>query len=228
LAEKTLRTSASDRTGRAGRTGNARNGRAQRSSDRILTAAAELARERGIHGTTIAAVSKRSGLPASSIYWHFTDKDELFAEVIRTDFARWLTTVPQWNTPEGTPLRDGLAGILRTAVPQTLREVPDFIRIGMQVVLDQREAYAAARNAFLATRAQTFEMIRAWLDRTMPPETDPVDIEALARLILAFCDGALVASQANPDLDIAEHIELFLDVFMAAVAAAQPGEQGGG
>ena len=221
MAERALRASA------RGGTGNARNGRAQRSSDRILAAAAELARERGIHGTTIAAVSKRSGLPASSIYWHFADKDELFAELIRTDFARWLATVPQWSAPEDTPLRDGLARILRSAVPKTLREMPDFIRIGMQVVLDQREAYAAARSAFLATHAQTFEMIRAWLDRTLPPETDPVDIEALARLILAFCDGALVASQATPDLDITEHIELFLDVFVEAVAEAQSRAQGG-
>jgi len=219
VAERTLRTAAS------GGTGGARNGRARRSSDRILAAAAELARERGIHGTTIAAVSKRSGLPASSIYWHFTDKDELFAEVIRTDFARWLTTVPRWNTPEGTPLRDGLAGILRSAIPQTLRDMPDFIRIGMQVVLDQREAYAAARSAFLATRAQTFEMIRAWLDRNLPAETDPDDIEAMARLILAFCDGALVAAQATPDIEITEHIELFLDVFMEAVAEARAGSR---
>ncbi|GGM79886.1 TetR family transcriptional regulator [Thermopolyspora flexuosa] len=195
---------------------NGRRERPRRSSDRILAAAAELARERGIHGTTIAAVSKRSGLPASSIYWHFADKDELFAEVIRTDFARWLTTVPQWNTPEGTSLRDGLAAILHTAMPKTLREVPDFIRIGMQVVLDQRENYTAARNAFLAARAQTFEMIRAWLDRNLPPETDPDDIESMARFILSFSDGALVAYQADPDLDIGAYVELFLDVFMEA------------
>lgn len=199
---------------RAARTG-ARRQRSQRSSDRILAAAAELARERGIHGTTIAAVSKRSGLPASSIYWHFADKDELFAEVIRTDFARWLTTVPQWNTPEDVPLREALATILLGAVP-TLRDMPDFIRIGMQVVLDQRQAYAAARNAFLDTRAQVFEMMRTWVDRSLDPETTPTDVDALARLILAFSDGTLVASQATTDLDVAEYVELFLDVFVEA------------
>lgn len=204
-----------------GTRGNGRNGRARRSSDRILAAAAELARERGVHGTTIAAVSKRSGLPASSIYWHFADKDELFAELIRTDFARWLTTVPRWNTSEGTPIRDGLAAILHAALPQTLRDMPDFIRIGMQVVLDQREAFAAARNAFLATRAQTFEMIRTWVDRVVSPETAPADVEAMARLILAFCDGVMVAAQATPGLDITEDLELFLDVFMETVAKAE-------
>ena len=193
--------------------------RPQRSSDRILAAAAELAKERGIHGATIAAVSQRSGLPASSIYWHFADKDAMFAEVIRTDFARWLASAPQWSTPEGTPLREGLAGILLPAVP-SLREVPDFLRVGMQVILDQRQEYAAAREAFLAARAQVSAMITAWLDRELGPEVDPGDVEALSRLILNFTDGLVVGSQVFEDLDIPDYSELFLDIFMEAAAGA--------
>ena len=56
---------------------------------KILAAAAEIAGERGYDGTSISAVSERSGLPASSIYWHFADKDELIAAVIRDSFERW-------------------------------------------------------------------------------------------------------------------------------------------
>lgn len=197
-------------------------GRPQRSSDRILAAAAALAKERGIHGATIAAVSQRSGLPASSIYWHFADKDALFAQVIRADFARWLASVPQWSTPEGTSLREGLATILLPAVP-SLRDVPDFLRIGMQVILDQRREYAAARDAFLAVRAQVSAMITAWLDRALGADVDPGDVEALTRLILNFTDGIVVGSQVFADLDIPEYSELFLDVFMEAAAQAAGG-----
>jgi AcrR family transcriptional regulator len=193
--------------------------RPQRSSDRILSAAAEIAKERGIHGATIAAVSQRSGLPASSIYWHFADKDALFAAVIRADLARWLTTVPQWSTTEGQPLREGLAAILLPAVP-ALRDVPDFLRIGMQVILDQRQEYAAAREAFLAVRAQVSAMITAWLDRALGAEVAPSDVEALTRLILNFTDGIVVGSQIFEELDIPEYSELFLDVFMEVAASA--------
>lgn len=195
------------------------NSRPQRSSDRILAAAAELAKERGIHGATIAAVSQRSGLPASSIYWHFADKDELFAEVIRTDFARWLATVPQWNTPEGTPLREALATILVPAVP-SLRELPDFIRVGMQVILDQRQEYAAAREAFLGVRAQVLAMMTAWLDRQIGATADPSDIEALTRMIIGFTDGFTVGAQIFEDIDSSEYVELFLDVFLAAAGGS--------
>ena len=58
--------------------------------ERILEAAREIASERGYDGTSIALVSERSGLPASSIYWHFADKDELIAAVIERSFNRWL------------------------------------------------------------------------------------------------------------------------------------------
>lgn len=193
--------------------------RPQRSSDRILAAAAELAKERGIHGATIAAVSQRSGLPASSIYWHFADKDALFAAVIRADFARWLATVPQWNSADGTSLREGLTAILLPAVP-SLRDVPDFLRIGMQVILDQRQEYAAAREAFLAVRGQVSAMITAWLDRSLGAGVDPADVESLTRLILNFTDGIVVGSQVFEDLDIPAYSELFLDVFMEAAASA--------
>ena len=52
------------------------------SRQRILDAAAQIAGERGYDGTSVALVSERSGLPASSIYWHFESKDELIAAVI--------------------------------------------------------------------------------------------------------------------------------------------------
>jgi AcrR family transcriptional regulator len=38
------------------------------SREKILDAAAQIAGERGFQGTSIGAVSDRSGLPASSIY----------------------------------------------------------------------------------------------------------------------------------------------------------------
>ena len=66
------------------------------SRERILDAATEIAAERGYEGTSIALVSKKCGLPASSIYWHFTDKDDLIAAVIERSFASWLAA---WQFP---------------------------------------------------------------------------------------------------------------------------------
>lgn len=78
------------------------------SRTRILDAATEIASERGYEGTSIGLVSTKCGLPASSIYWHFKDKDDLLAAVIERSFAQWLSA---WEMPvDGTP-RERLIGL---------------------------------------------------------------------------------------------------------------------
>src|ERR1700758_2325317 len=67
------------------------------SRERILDAATEIAAERGYEGTSIGLVSKNCGLPASSIYWHFKDKDDLMAAVIERSFGEWLSA---WQVPD--------------------------------------------------------------------------------------------------------------------------------
>ncbi|SOD89368.1 transcriptional regulator, TetR family [Streptomyces sp. Ag109_G2-15] len=78
-------------------------GLALESRQRILDAAAEIAGERGYEGTSIAAVSAKCGLPASSIYWHFENKDNLIAAVIERSFETWLAEVELPD--EGAPQR---------------------------------------------------------------------------------------------------------------------------
>ena len=68
------------------------------SRERILDAATEIAAERGYEGTSIALVSAKCGLPASSIYWHFKDKDDLMAAVIERSFGDLASA---WQMPEG-------------------------------------------------------------------------------------------------------------------------------
>src|SRR6201993_3598847 len=78
------------------------------SRNRILDAATEIAAERGYEGTSINLVSAKCGLPASSIYWHFKDKDDLIAAVIERSFGTWLTT---WQLPDEGLTQARAAGV---------------------------------------------------------------------------------------------------------------------
>ena len=187
----------------------------ERSKDRILAAAAELARERGVAGATIARVCQRSGLPVSSVYWHFDDKDHLFAEVIRTSFARWLVSVPSWDSAKDTTLEEGLKRVLIPST-RTLAEVPAFLRVGMQVLLESGEQNAKTREAFVDTRNQVRLMIAAWLSSYLPPSAGAGVAEDLATLVVAFTDGMLVGSQVYGHWQPEEFVELIA----ATVAAA--------
>jgi AcrR family transcriptional regulator len=192
----------------------------ERSKDRILNAAAELARERGVAGATIAQVCQRSGLPVSSVYWHFDDKDHLFAEVIRTSFARWLVSVPSWEVAADTTLEEGLKRVLIPST-RTLAEVPAFLRVGMQVLLESGEQNAKTREAFVDARNQVRLMIAAWLSSFLPTSMGADAAEDLATLVVVFTDGMLVGSQVYPDWHPEEFVELIAGTIAAAVDAAR-------
>ena len=112
-----------------GRSGRRRRADGEESRRRILDAAAEIAGERGYEGTSIATVSARSGLPASSIYWHFQDKDALIAAVIERSFERWLAAMSLPGPEAGSPRErmtamavargEGAAGRPRLPAPGT-------------------------------------------------------------------------------------------------------------
>src|SRR5512134_2223197 len=60
---------------------------------KIVDAAAALMAEHGFAGTSIAAVSKRSGLPSGSIYWHFESKEALLGAVVEEGARRWFESL---------------------------------------------------------------------------------------------------------------------------------------
>ena len=125
------------------------------SRTRILDAATEIASERGYEGASIALVSAKCGLPASSIYWHFKDKDDLIAAVIERSFAHWLSA---WRMPaEGTG-RERLVS-MAMQIAKALLDSPDFLRLGLMLALERRPVEPRARAMFLAVRAQAFDTL---------------------------------------------------------------------
>jgi AcrR family transcriptional regulator len=81
--------------------------------DRILDAAAELMRTRGIIRTTTKEIAKAAGFSEATLYKHFRDKEELLLKVLRErmpDFARF-----GFEAGEGT-VEDNLFRLIREAL----------------------------------------------------------------------------------------------------------------
>jgi AcrR family transcriptional regulator len=180
------------------------NGEASRG--RILDAAAEIAGERGYEGASIKLVSERSGLPASSIYWHFKDKDELVAAVIDRSFERWRATIAApLAIPDGASDEEVFhLGLRRTG--QALAELSDFLRLGLLLVLERRPDELTARARFMATR-RTTAAGTASLYRRVFPTLDDDGIAQLVTLTMALADGLFVASEAG-EVDLDEAFDL--------------------
>jgi AcrR family transcriptional regulator len=174
------------------------------SRERILDAATEIAAERGYEGTSIALVSAKCGLSASSIYWHFKNKDDLIAAVIERSFADWLKA---WQVPdEGAPL-NRLVGFA-TQLAKALLDSPDFIRLGLMLALERRPVEPRARAMFLQARAQTYDELAKTM-REFTPELTEAQVHQLVTYAIAGADGLFIAKELGGDaVDLLELFEL--------------------
>jgi AcrR family transcriptional regulator len=174
------------------------------SRERILDAATEIASERGYEGTSIGAVSAKCGLPASSIYWHFKDKDDLLAAVIERSFGTWLGA---WHIPEnGAPQERGAS--VAAQIAKALLDSPDFIRLGLMLALERRPVEPRARTAFLRVRDQAYHVLSSGMRELTPGLTD-AQVHQLATYALAAADGLFIAKEIGGDgVDLVALFEL--------------------
>ncbi len=183
----------------------------------ILDAAAHIAGERGYEGTSINAVSERSGLPASSIYWHFKNKDELIAAVIDRSYSDWIEALRRLADQDTTlsPVEMYSSGMRQSA--EQLIQFPDFLRLGLMLTLERRPSEPTARQRFQATRVETLARLRRYLGRVFE-SLGEAEIEQLSVLTLAGSDGLFIAAESE-GIDIADGFETLARAVMGAAVS---------
>jgi AcrR family transcriptional regulator len=185
------------------------------SKQRILEAATEIAVERGYEGTSIGLVSERSGLPASSIYWHFKDKDALIAAVIDRSFETWLRNAGADEDDAGASVDEQLTAMMKRTMTSLL-ESSDFLRLGLMLSLERRAEEPTARRRFLTVRDEALQNTVATFGRLFPA-LDEKALRQLAALAMATADGLFIANEVAGDS--ADVISAF-DVLAAAIHGA--------
>src|SRR5438445_13621568 len=98
----------------------------------ILDAAEELAAEVGVPGTNLQAVAKRAGVAVGTIYNHFEDRSELFAELFARRREELLETL---DAATKTVARAGFEAQLEAHV-RTVFSYFDTRRAFLRLALD--------------------------------------------------------------------------------------------
>ncbi|MFI6376128.1 TetR family transcriptional regulator [Streptomyces sp. NPDC050546] len=191
------------------------------SRQRILDATVEIAGERGYEGTSIAAVSAKCGLPASSIYWHFKDKDDLIAAVIERSFETWLQAVELPGEDTGTPLERVTA--MAANIARSLVDAPDFLRLGLMLALERRPVEPRGRTVFLQVRETAARRIAETVE-TLFPDLDEDAVRTLTTYAVAGADGLFVHREIHGDaVDLVAMLELHAEVVYEAASRMAAG-----
>lgn len=170
----------------------------------ILDATLAIASERGYDGTTVSLVTEATGLPASAIYWHFGNKDELLAATLEHSYRQWRAKAPTWVTrTEPADLTERVEKRFRRAA-RALVQSPEFWSLGLLLTFQQRVEEPAARALYVKVRAETEEAICLWWSAVLDPQAMAADPELgtrLARFYMMMMDGLFIHARTTSARD---------------------------
>ena len=175
---------------------------------RIIAAAAALMAERGFAGTSIAAVSEKSGLPSGSIYWHFENKEALLGAVIEEGARQWFESLP------GSRLASA-------EVASSFSDHPEFLRLLILIALERREVDEASLEVIRRVRARArdgFEKELGQLLESHGNENAALLARSFAILALAVADGLFIAQHIDPETTDASALLGLMKKALAALA----------
>lgn len=186
--------------------------------ERILEAARTIALDHGYKGTTLAMIQKRAGVHAGSFYWHFKDKDALFAELVRQAHKQsQVMEQPLEDGEDSNPLQVMLSSIVDNPRRYGLW------RFNLQLMLDRDMLNSATAEEIRALRRMTQCMLTdAWVGKVPANvlERHPDLPGQMADYALATVEGCVLSRIAGTQRDEGMITEAATSVIAAMVAQA--------
>ncbi|BDY32223.1 TetR/AcrR family transcriptional regulator [Mycolicibacterium mageritense] len=174
----------------------------EQSRELILDATERLMATRGYAATAISDIRKASGLPASSIYWHFGSKEGVLAAVMARGAERFFSAIPVEDTAERQ----------LDVTAELQAHHPDFLRLFYLLSMERTDDAAVAavvRQVRDTAIARFGDAVRGLL----PAGVDAARAERIVADLTAFAvaqsDGIFYARHLEPDVtDVARMYQM--------------------
>jgi AcrR family transcriptional regulator len=184
----------------------------ERSREEILDAASRLMAARGYDGASISQIARESGLPASSIYWHFTSKAGVLEAVMERGAERFFAAVEVIDVPVDADARGVLRAQLRLAAAAIRRDA-DFLRLFILLLLA-----GGPDDTIVRVRRKGRERLHDQIRNAYASRGPAISMLVADRLVdfaVGAFDGAFLAVQNDPSLDYEPLLMLMADAIAA-------------
>lgn len=165
---------------------------------RLLDAAMEAFAELGFGGATIDEICRRAGYTTGAYYSNFASKDELFYALFDEHAGRAIERAASRlaNLEDLSPNEDKLPAIFTGLDPEERQWYMVSTEFSLYAIRNP-EAAAVLAEHDAKIRAQLTQVLAAQFDRL--GRRPRVDLDQLARLLIAVREGALLQSLVEPD-----------------------------
>ncbi|MCO1337574.1 hypothetical protein BJH93_01485 [Kocuria polaris] len=182
------------------------------SRQHILDVAVRLMSERGFEGTAMSALCKETGLPASSIYWHFGSKDGVLEAVMERGGQQFFTSFPEHGDNEEAAA-EKLRRFVRSIGAWLLEEPRNgqFLQLQLRFRLSRRAPLAEKFNAKADAGMQmSIAYVKQWIAYCYASEGEAI-AERLAaetaHFAVAMLDGVFIMVYDDDRVDAVEMID---------------------
>lgn len=104
--------------------------RAAQTRAQILTAAAGLFAERGYPHTSIAQIAEQVGMTKGAVYFHFRDKEDIAAEIVRELYNRWRVRIDEAQAMDLPPM-ETIQALLSNAADRFFED--EIVKAGARI-----------------------------------------------------------------------------------------------
>lgn len=166
---------------------------------RILDAAEDLMAKYGYAGTSMSQLRQATSLSASSIYWHFQNKEGVMAAMLERGITRYLDAAEAVaSQPFANPL-DALETLF-----QEIQERPQALRLA--IILGMEEGADGGVGGALVgyVRKRGRELIQRIVADHLGKAIDDPEVTMLGAFVVSALDGAVILERidGNPLTDV--------------------------
>jgi AcrR family transcriptional regulator len=193
-----------------------------RSREEILDAASSLMSAKGFSATSMSELAKESGLPPSSIYWHFESKAGVLGAVMERGARRYFAEVAAISQVWGDSPDENFRRLMELS-NAVVRSHPEFLRLFMLLLLGS-EGHESQSEVVRRVRELGREHLHTALKQSFEPwgsEVSEAIADELADTALVQFDGVFLASQVDTTDGQARLVRQMSDaIFLLAKAFA--------
>lgn len=172
--------------------------------DLIIAAALKLVSKNGYAGTSIAMICQEAGLNASSLYWFFENKEDLFLCTIKEGAEEFLNAVRLPSPQDASAAEPDRETLIKT-VALRLERNANFLRLLLILMLEDQNLPNEFRDKIDEIRTGSILWWENYLVRIFAP-LGTTTAAILAADFAPFCratiNGAFIAQQYGEPVDI--------------------------
>jgi TetR/AcrR family transcriptional regulator, acrAB operon repressor len=195
---------------------------------RILDVAERVFSERGVTRTSLADIANAAGVTRGAVYWHFTDKADLFCSMVARVTMPMESSACQANHVDAADplasIRDMMTGILRrTSEDPQARRVFHIVYHKCEHVDEMEPVWLRFNEMRAGCLKQLEDGLRAAMAQGQLPQT--LNARQAALGLRALLDGLVSSWVMNPDNRSPEYdadglVDLFLHALQVPVRPA--------